>query len=69
MKTLFLTILLSPVLWAGKAENQINMESQQKDSAVHKTAPHAARFFEFVKGKIVNDKIEVVFLTALNNSK
>jgi quinol monooxygenase YgiN len=35
----------------------------------HKTSPHAAKFFEFVKGKIVNDKIEVVFLTALNNSK
>ena len=30
---------------------------------LHKTSPHAKAFFEFVKGKIVNDKIETVFLT------
>ncbi|HEV3249769.1 MAG TPA: nuclear transport factor 2 family protein [Puia sp.] len=35
----------------------------------HKTSPHAKAFFEFVKGKIVNDKIETVFLTELNSSK
>jgi quinol monooxygenase YgiN len=36
---------------------------------LHKTSPHAKAFFEFVKGKIVNDKIETVFLTELNSSK
>ncbi|MBV8390053.1 MAG: antibiotic biosynthesis monooxygenase [Mucilaginibacter sp.] len=35
---------------------------------LHKTLPHAKAFFAFVKGKIVNDKIEVVFLTGLNSS-
>jgi quinol monooxygenase YgiN len=35
----------------------------------HKTSPHAKRFFELVKGKIINDKIEVIMLTGLNNSK
>jgi quinol monooxygenase YgiN len=35
---------------------------------LHKTLPHATSFFQFVKGKIVNDKIEIVFLTALKNS-
>ena len=36
--------------------------------ALHKTLPHSKTFFEFVKGKIVDDKIEVVLLTALNSS-
>lgn len=36
---------------------------------LHKTSSHAKAFFEFVKGKIVNDKIETVFLTELNSSK
>ena len=36
---------------------------------LHKTLPHAKAFFEFIKGKIVNDKIEVVFLTELDSSK
>jgi quinol monooxygenase YgiN len=36
---------------------------------LHKTSPHAKAFFEFVKGKIVNDKIETVFLTELDSSK
>jgi len=36
---------------------------------LHKTSPHAKAFFEFVKGKIVNDKIETVLLTELNSSK
>ena len=36
---------------------------------LHKTSPHAKAFFAFVKGKIVNDKIETVFLTELNSSK
>jgi quinol monooxygenase YgiN len=34
----------------------------------HKTSPHAKKFFELVKGKIVNDKIEVIMLTGLNNN-
>jgi quinol monooxygenase YgiN len=34
---------------------------------LHKTLPHAKTFFEIVKGKIVDDKIEVVFLTELNS--
>jgi quinol monooxygenase YgiN len=33
---------------------------------LHKTSPHAKAFFEFVKGKIVNDKIDTVFLTEIN---
>src|ERR1700760_4014007 len=32
----------------------------------HKAKAHAAKFFEFVKGRIKDDNIEVVFLTALN---
>jgi quinol monooxygenase YgiN len=45
-------------------------EIYQNDVAfqLHKTLPHATSYFEFVKGKIVDDKIEVVFLTPLNNS-
>lgn len=46
-------------------------EAYKDDEAfqLHKTSPHAKRFFELVKGKIVNDKIEAVFLTGLTNSK
>jgi len=46
-------------------------ESYKSDEAfqLHKTSPHAKRFFEFVKGRIVDDKINVVLLTALNSSK
>ena len=36
---------------------------------LHRTTPHARAFFEFVKGKIVDDKIEVVFLTPLKASE
>ncbi len=36
---------------------------------LHKTSPHAKVFFELVKGKIVNDNIETVFLTTLHSSK
>jgi len=36
---------------------------------LHKTSPHAKAFFEVLKGKMVNNKIETVFLTELNNSK
>lgn len=45
-------------------------EIYQNDAAfqLHKTLPHATNYFEFVKGKIVDDKIEVVFLTPLKNS-
>lgn len=46
-------------------ESYVNDEAFQ----LHKTSPHAAKFFALVKGKIVNDKIEVVYLTALNSSK
>lgn len=44
-------------------------ETYKNDAAfeLHKTLPHAKIFFEFVKGKIVDDKIEVVFLTPLTN--
>jgi quinol monooxygenase YgiN len=35
----------------------------------HLASPHAKAFFELVKGKILNDKIETVFLTELNSSK
>jgi quinol monooxygenase YgiN len=36
---------------------------------LHKASPHALAFFEFVKGKIANDKIEGVLLTELNSTK
>jgi quinol monooxygenase YgiN len=36
---------------------------------LHKASPHAVAFFEFVKGRIVNDKIEGVFLTEINGSR
>jgi len=36
---------------------------------MHKNSSHAKAFFEFLKGKMVNDKIETVFLTELNSSK
>ena len=36
---------------------------------LHINSPHAKAFFEFLKGKMVNDKIETVFLTELNGSK
>ncbi|TWF42250.1 quinol monooxygenase YgiN [Chitinophaga polysaccharea] len=44
-------------------------EEYKNDAAfeVHKTSAHARNFFEFVKGKIVNDKIDVVLLTAVNS--
>lgn len=46
-------------------------ETYKDDGAFqsHKTSPHAKKFFELVKGKIVHDKIEVVMLTGLNGSK
>ena len=54
----------------GSPRSIVIYESYVNDEAfqLHKTSPHAAKFFEFVKGKIVNDKIEVAFLTALNSS-
>jgi len=36
---------------------------------LHKASPHAVAFFQFVKGKIANDKIEGVFLTEVNGSR
>lgn len=36
---------------------------------LHKNSTHAKEFFAFVKGKIVNDKIETVFLAELSSSK
>ena len=36
---------------------------------LHKTSSHALAFFEFAKGKIVDDKIEGVYLTEVNSSK
>jgi len=46
-------------------------EAYKNDEAfqLHKNSAHAKVFFAFVKGKIVNDKIETIFLTALNSSK
>jgi quinol monooxygenase YgiN len=43
-------------------------EAYKNDEAfqLHKASPHAVAFFEFVKGKIANDKIEGVFLTEVN---
>ncbi len=43
-------------------------EAYKNDEAfqLHKASPHAIDFFEFVKGKIANDKIEGVFLTEVN---
>ncbi|NLR68968.1 hypothetical protein HGH92_32000 [Chitinophaga varians] len=45
-------------------------EEYRNDAAfeVHRTSAHARKFFEFVKGKIVNDKIDVVLLTTVNSS-
>jgi len=34
---------------------------------MHRAEPYAAEFFEFVKGKIKDDKIEIVYLTKLNS--
>jgi len=36
---------------------------------LHKTSPHAVAFFEFTKGKIVDNKIEGVYLTDVNATK
>jgi len=36
---------------------------------LHRKTPHATKFFEFLKGKMVNDKIEVTLLSAVNPSK
>jgi quinol monooxygenase YgiN len=46
-------------------------ETYKSDEAfqLHKTSSHAKAFFAVIKGKIVNDKIETVFLTELNSSK
>ncbi len=33
----------------------------------HKTYAYAQRFFEFLKGRVENDKAEVAFLTALDS--
>lgn len=35
----------------------------------HLASPYAKAFFEFTKGKIVNDKIETVFLTELSSTQ
>jgi quinol monooxygenase YgiN len=44
-------------------------EVYQDDLAfqLHKTSAHAKTFFEYLKGRIKNDKIEVDFLTELNS--
>jgi quinol monooxygenase YgiN len=36
---------------------------------LHKASVHAKRFFNITKGKLVDDKIDVVFLIGLNSSK
>jgi quinol monooxygenase YgiN len=47
----------------------VTYEVYQNDEAfqVHKTSAYAKTFFEYLKGKIKNDKVEVVFLTELNS--
>ncbi|OQP44853.1 hypothetical protein A4H97_10870 [Niastella yeongjuensis] len=44
-------------------------ETYQSEAAfeLHKSLPHARSFFEFTKGKIKDDKIDVVLLTAIDN--
>lgn len=51
----------------GSSRSIVIYEAYVSDEAfqLHKTSPHATKFFAFVKGKIVNDKIEVDFLTGL----
>jgi quinol monooxygenase YgiN len=46
-------------------------EAYQNDGAFlsHKTSAHAKKFFEFVKGKIIDDNIETVMLTGLSIAK
>jgi quinol monooxygenase YgiN len=46
-------------------------EAYTNDEAfqTHKATPHAKKFFELVKGKIVNDEIKVVMLTSISASK
>ncbi|MBN9381868.1 MAG: nuclear transport factor 2 family protein [Chitinophagaceae bacterium] len=39
----------------------------EADFELHKTLPHSKAFFEFVKGKIKDDKIGVTLLTDVNN--
>jgi quinol monooxygenase YgiN len=55
----------------GSPRSIVIYEAYVNDEAfqLHKTSPHAVKLFEFVKGKIADDKIEVAFLTALNGSK
>ena len=47
----------------------VNYEVYQNQEAfeLHKTYSYAATFFDYVKGKIKNDEIEVIYLTALNS--
>ncbi|MBB6112166.1 Quinol monooxygenase YgiN [Mucilaginibacter lappiensis] len=47
----------------------VNYEVYQNQEAfeLHKTYNYAATFFDYVKGKIKDDEIEVVYLTALNS--
>jgi|GEM_PF-150945 quinol monooxygenase YgiN len=53
------------------AQTVIIYETYKSEEAfqLHKTSSHAKAFFAVVKGKIVNDKIETMFLTELNSSK
>lgn len=47
----------------------VNYEVYQNQEAfeLHKTYAYAATFFDYVKGKIKDDKIEVVYLTGLSS--
>jgi len=47
----------------------VNYEVYQNQEAfdIHKTYAYATTFFDYVKGKIKDDKIEVVYLTGLSS--
>jgi len=58
-----------PYIRSDSPQTIIIYEIYKNDDAfqLHKTLPHSKAFFELVKGKIVDDKIEIVFLTKLNS--
>src|SRR5580658_3923622 len=53
MRTFLLSFLLSCILWAGKAQNQIKMESQQKDSAAISKLLEVSYFKGIYEGDVV----------------
>ena len=61
----------APYTQKDSPQTVVIYEVYSSDEAFHAhiASSHAKAFFEFVKGRIVNDKIETVFLTDLNGSK